>query len=235
MPERIAAPPTVLVVVTNHGMIDNRPTTGVWFTEFSEPYAALVAAGAEVTVASPLGGPAPVDPRGYPDRSGIAEVRDALAALNATLPLAEVDLADVDGVFFPGGHGPMFDLATDARTKRCVAAAWEMGTPVAAVCHGPAALLDVNLSDGATLLHGRRVTGFTRGEDAQDALFARMPFSLQERMSGEGATFVEGAPGAVHVETDGLLVTGQNPASAEATAQAFLAVLGQASDVGTAV
>lgn len=210
MPRRTAAPPTVLVVVTNHGMIDD-------------------------TVASPLGGPAPVDPRGYPAREDIAEVCDALAALNATLPLAQVDLSDVDGVFFPGGHGPMFDLATDARTKRCVAAAWDSGKPVAAVCHGPAALLDVRLSDGTTLLRGRRVTGFTRGEDTQDALFAHMPFSLQERMSAEGAAFVERAPGTVHVETDGLLVTGQNPASAEATAHAFLSVLGRVSGRTVAV
>jgi putative intracellular protease/amidase len=224
----VPTPRTVLVVVTNHGTIDHRPRTGVWFTEFSEPYAALTAAGAAITVASPLGGPAPVDPRGYPSREDIAEARDALAVLNATLPLDAVDVGAVDGVFFPGGHGPMFDLATDLGTKRCIRAAWEAGKPVAAVCHGPAALLDVELSDGTTLLHGRRVTGFTRGEDAEDALFASMPFSLQERMSAEGATFVEEPPRTVHVETDGLLVTGQNPASAAATAEAFLAVLRRA-------
>lgn len=215
----------VLVVVTSHGDIDGRPTTGIWFTEFSEPYAALLAAGVDVTVASPRGGPSPVDPRAYPGRGEIAEARDALMALNATVHLDRVDPDEFDGIFFPGGHGPMFDLATDELAKRAVRTVWEAGKPVAAVCHGPAALLDVTLSDGATLLHGRTVTGFTRGEDAADELFAHMPFALQDRMGAEGATFVEQPPGAVHVEVDGLLVTGQNPASAAATAEAFLSVL----------
>jgi putative intracellular protease/amidase len=221
----MTSPPAILMIVTNHGDIDGKPTTGVWFTEFSEPYAVLIAAGAQVTVASPRGGPAPVDPRGYPSREDIAGQRDALAALNATVPLAGIDVDAFDGVFVPGGHGPMFDLAADTTTKHQIKAAWESGKPVAAVCHGPAALLGVSLSDGSTLLHGRRVTGFTRGEDAEDALFAHMPFPLQERMSAEGAKFIEGAPGSVHVEVDGRLVTGQNPASAMATAEAFLSVL----------
>ena len=213
------------MVVTSHGDIDGKPTTGVWFSEFAEPYAALVAAGMQLTVASPRGGPAPVDPRGYPSRDAIAQVRDALAALNATVCLDQVDTDAFDGVFVPGGHGPMFDLATDATTKRCIAALWEAGKPVAAVCHGPAALLDVPLPDGTTLLAGRRVTGFTHGEDAADALFAHMPFSLQDRMSAEGAIFIEQPAQTVHVEIDGPLVTGQNPASAAATAEACLAVL----------
>ena len=218
----------ILMVVTNHGDIDDKPTTGIWFTEFSEPFEAFRQAGANITVASPNGGPAPVDPRGYPSHDAIAAVRDALAVLNATTRLSHVDLAAFDGVFFPGGHGPMFDLAVDPAVKSLIAAFWDAGKPVAAVCHGPAALLDVRLTDGTTLLHGRRVTGFTKGEDAEDALFAHMPFSLQDRMSAEGAAFVEQPPKSVHVETDGRLVTGQNPASAEATAAAFLAALAQA-------
>lgn len=216
---------SVLMVVTNHGDIDGVPTTGVWFSEFSEPFAALTIAGVRVTIASPRGGPAPVDPRGYPSRDDIAGVRDALAALNATIHLDALDPGLFDGIFIPGGHGPMFDLATHPVTKDHIRSAFEAHKPVAAVCHGPAALLDVRLSDGSTLLHGRRVTGFTRGEDAVDELFARMPFSLQDRMSREGATFVENPPHSVHVEIDGQLVTGQNPASATATAEAFLRVL----------
>ena len=217
----------ILMVVTSHGDVDGKPTTGIWFSEFSEPYAAFQTAGADVTVASPRGGPAPVDPRGYPSTEEIAGVRDALAALNATVHLPSIDPAGFDAVLFPGGHGPMFDLATDPETKRLIAALWEAGKPVSAVCHGPAALLDVTLSDGTTLLHGRTVTGFTRGEDAKDSLFAHMPFSLQDRMEAEGAGFVEGPSQAVHVETDGRLVTGQNPASATATAAAFLDVLAE--------
>ncbi len=215
----------VLMVVTNHGDIDGKPTTGIWFTEFSEPFEAFRRADVEVTLASPKGGAAPVDPRGYPTKEEIAGVRDALAALNATVRLASVDPGDFDGVFFPGGHGPMFDLAVDPEVKRLIAEFWDAGKPVSAVCHGPAALLDVRLKDGSTLLEARKVTGFTKGEDAGDALFAHMPFSLQERMSAEGAHFVEKPPRSVHVETDGRLVAGQNPASAGATAMAFLSAL----------
>ena len=218
-------PANILMVVTSHGDIHGKPTTGIWFTEFSEPFDAFVASGAAVTVASPRGGPAPVDPRGYPRREDIVAARDALAALNATTHLSDIRAEAFDGVFFPGGHGPMFDLAGDPATKTLVAAFWQVGKPVAAVCHGPAALLGVSLGAGTTLLAGRRVTGFTRGEDSQDALFAHMPFALQDRMEAEGAQFVEQPPRAVHVETDGHLVTGQNPASATVTAEAFLRVL----------
>jgi putative intracellular protease/amidase len=215
----------ILMVVTNHTEIDGEPATGVWFSEFAEPFAVFQKAGCDVVVASPHGGPAPVDPRGYPKADEIAVARDALARLNATRKLAKMHNDDFDGIFMPGGHGPMFDLAADPEVKRLIADFWAAGKPVGAVCHGPASLLQVPLGDGSTLLRGKRVTGFTRGEDAQDALFAHMPFSLQDRMEAEGAKFVEGAPRAVHTETDGYLVTGQNPASGEATARAFLDVL----------
>jgi putative intracellular protease/amidase len=217
----------ILMVVTNHWAIDGEPKTGVWFTEFSEPFAIFIDAGASVTVGSPNGGPAPVDPRGYPGKDKIAEVRDALERLNSTRPLSAIRVEEFDGIFMPGGHGPMFDLATDAHLKRLIAAFWQAGKPVGAVCHGPAALLDVPLSGGSTLLRGRRVTGFTKGEDATDPLFAHMPFSLQVRMMAEGAKFVEHPPESVHAETDGLLVTGQNPASAAVTAHAFLSAVGR--------
>jgi putative intracellular protease/amidase len=215
----------VLVVVTNYGSIDGEPKTGVWFTEFSEPFAVFQEAGLDITVASPHGGPAPVDPRGYPSKAQIADVRDALERLNATRPLSKLRQEDFDGIFMPGGHGPMFDLATDPEIKRLIAAFWQADKPVGAVCHGPASLLQVPLPDSTTLLKNKRVTGFTKGEDSVDALFAHMPFSLQERMSAEGANFIEQPPRSIHTETDGLLVTGQNPASAEATAQAFLKLL----------
>ena len=218
-------PFNILIVVTSHGDIDSVPTTGIWFTEFSEPLESFKQAGAHIVVASPRGGPAPVDPRGYPSREAIADVRDALAILNATTPLSALKQQNFDGLFFPGGHGPMFDLATDRHIKALIAAFWQSHKPIAAVCHGPAALLGVSLADGRTSLQGKTVTGFTKGEDAVDALFEHMPFSLQERMIAEGATFIEQPPRSVHTETDGLLVTGQNPASAEATAAAFLQVL----------
>jgi putative intracellular protease/amidase len=215
------------MVVTSHGHIHGEPTTGVWFTEFSEPYQVLMDRHIEVTVASPRGGPAPVDPRGYPSRESIASVRDALERLNATRPLEKMRAGDFDGIFMPGGHGPMFDLATDPKIKTLIAEFWTKGKPVAAVCHGPASLLNVPLDKGSTLLKNRRVTGFTHAEDQVDALFRDMPFSLEARMREEGAHVIAEPPRAVHVEIDGRLVTGQNPASAEATARAFLDVLGQ--------
>jgi putative intracellular protease/amidase len=215
----------VLMVVTSHGDIGGEPATGVWFSEFAEPFEVLRTAGCRITVASPRGGPAPIDPRGYPAAPEIAAARDALEQLNATRPLARMRAEDFDAIFLPGGHGPMFDLASDPAIKRLLAAFWEAGKAVAAVCHGPASLLDVPLAGGRTLLAGRRVTGFTRGEDAIDALFSHMPFSLQDRMTAEGAQFIEQPPRSVHTETDGRLVTGQNPASGIATAMAFLAVL----------
>jgi putative intracellular protease/amidase len=217
--------PRILIVVTSHGDIDEKPTTGIWFTEFSEPFATFIKGGASITVASPRGGPAPVDPRGYPSKEEIASVRDALAVLNATVHLASVAAADFDAVFFPGGHGPMFDLATDQRAKALIRTFWESGKPVAAVCHGPAALLGVTLADGSRLLNGKTVTGFSKGEDATDALFSHMPFSLADRMIADGARYIDRPPKSIHTETDGNLVTGQNPASAQATAEAFLDVL----------
>jgi putative intracellular protease/amidase len=217
----------ILMVVTSHGNIHGEPTTGVWFTEFSEPYKVLIDRHIEVTVASPHGGPAPVDPRGYPSRESIANDRDSLERLNATRPLEKMRAGDFDGIFMPGGHGPMFDLATDPNIKTLIAEFWTGGKPVAAVCHGPASLLNVPLDRGSALLQGRRVTGFTHAEDQVDALFKHMPFSLETRMREEGARFIAEPPRTVHVETDGRLVTGQNPASAEATARAFLDVLGR--------
>ncbi len=215
----------ILMVVTSAGMIDGRPTTGLWFSEFAEPRAALLAAGATLTVASLLGGPCPVDPRGYPAEADIAEARDALATLNATLQLAGIRHDGFDGIFMPGGHGPMFDLATHAGLKALIADFWSAGKVVGSVCHGPASLLNVVLPGGTTLLHGRTVTGFTYQEDREDALFAHMPFSLQDRMTLEGANFVEGPAHQPHVEVDGRLVTGQNPQSGKVTAEAFVSLL----------
>jgi putative intracellular protease/amidase len=215
----------LLVVVTSHGNIDGKPTTGIWFSEFAEPYDVFVEAGIDVTVASPRGGAAPIDPRGYPTIDAIAAAQPAMQRLNATLPLDGLTHEGFDALFFPGGHGPMFDLAGDARVKRLIGDFWQADKPVGAVCHGPAALLDVVLPGGMTLLHGRRVTGFSAAEDAQDALFAHMPFSLEARLRDEAADFSAGPAREPHVEIDGRLVTGQNPASATAVARAFVGVM----------
>ncbi len=215
----------ILMVVTSHGDIGGVPTTGVWFSEFAEPYEVFIRSGAKVTVASPRGGPSPVDPRGYPKREEIAEVRDALERLNATLPLASIKSSDFDAIFLPGGHGPMFDLANHSGLKALIGEFWTDQKVVGSVCHGPASLLNVVLPGGVTLLNGRRVTAFTHAEDREDKLFSHMPFSLQDRMTLEGTSFIEHPARQPHVETDGRLVTGQNPQSGKITAEAFLQVL----------
>lgn len=212
----------ILIVVTSHGDIEGKPKTGIWFSEFAEPMDIFERAGFTFTVASPRGGPAPVDPRGYPSKETISDGRNALAVLNATEHLENLDVAAFDGVFFPGGHGPMFDLATDLTVKKLIADFWQADKPVGAVCHGPAALLDVRLPDGETLLTGRKATGFSPGEDAKDTLFSHMPFSLSERMKAENCQYVAGPDQQPHVQRDGNLITGQNPASAKITAEAFV-------------
>lgn len=212
----------ILFVVTSHGNIEGPPATGIWFSEFSEPYEVVTPAGASVVVASPRGGPAPIDPRGYPSAAQIGPARDALERLNATLPLSAVKATDFDAILLPGGHGPMFDLATDPAVKALIADFWTQGKVVGSVCHGTASLLNVELPGGSTLLHGRRVTAFTHNEDSDDKLFAHMPFSLHQRITREGADFVQGPAHEPHVEVDGRLVTGQNPQSALAFARAFM-------------
>jgi putative intracellular protease/amidase len=214
--------PRVLLVVTSSGMIQGKPMTGVWLNEFAEPFVALAAAGCEITVASPNGGPAPVDPRSYPTAAAIADQRDSLASLNTTMRLADLDADDFDGVFVVGGHGPMFDLATDPATKRLLVAFHVARKPIAAVCHGVAALLGVDLGGGRQLLTGRRVTGFSEAEDRRDPLFQHMPFSLAAALRQVGADYRATAAGEAWVEVDALLVTGQNPASALPAARAFL-------------
>jgi len=218
-------PKKLLIVVTSHGNIEGKPTTGIWFSEFAEPYEVFVQAGIDVTVTSPRGGAAPIDPRGYPTAADIVAARPAMERLNATLPIDDLQHEPFDALFFPGGHGPMFDLADDRRVKKLVVAFWQAGKPVGAVCHGPAALLNVVLPGGVTLLHGRRATGFSAEEDASDALFAHMPFSLEARMRDEGAAYQAGLARKPHVVIDGRLVTGQNPASAIDVARAFVAVM----------
>jgi len=215
----------ILVVVTSHGVIEGAPRTGIWFTEFSEPLAVLSAAGCDVTIASPLGAAAPIDPRSFPAQSEITAAHEALRRLNATHPLSALRADDFGAIFLPGGHGPMFDTARDATLKSLLRDFHSAGKPIGAVCHGPAGLLGVALPAGGTLLAGRRVTGFTHAEDAVDELFGFMPFSLEAAMTAEGAHFVERPPKTAHVEVDGLLVTGQNPASATVTAEAFVEVV----------
>jgi putative intracellular protease/amidase len=213
----------VLVVVTSHAVIptSGKPT-GLWFEEFSTPYLAFREAGLEVIVASTQGGVAPVDPRSLPVPDGAQE---AYATLQQTMPVAELDARDYDAIFFPGGHGTMFDLPDDADLQRLLRDFAESDKVIAAVCHGPAGLVSATYSDGTPLVAGKTVTAFTNAEEDAAQFTQDMPFLLETRLRELGAKFVAAENWSDHIEQDGNLITGQNPQSSESIAQALIRAL----------
>jgi putative intracellular protease/amidase len=225
----------ILVVLTSHDRLgDTGQPTGFWLEELAAPYYAFKDAGAELTLASPLGGQPPLDPKSSDPASQTDATRrfdadpQAKAALAATRRLAEVSIDDYDAVFYPGGHGPLWDLAEDAHSIALIEWAVEAGKPVGAVCHAPGVLRHVKQASGEPLVAGRRVTGFTNSEEAAVGLTEVVPFLVEDMLKARGGQFFRGADWAPHVETDGLLVTGQNPASSEPAAAALLTLLGRA-------
>ena len=227
----------VLFIVTSADTLAPGHPTGVWLEEYAIPYVALSEAGIGVTVASPKGGQGPIDPKTAPDAKAAARWEKALAALARTRPLAEVSVTDFDAVFVPGGHGPMVDLATDPAVASLIGDFAKSGKLVAAVCHGPAALLGVTGSDGQPFLKDRKMTGFTNGEEGLAKLQTVVPFLLEDRLRAAGAKFEHAlVPGACHVVSDGALITGQNPASSEAVAKTLMEALAarQAAAIGVA-
>jgi len=222
----------ILMVLTSHDQLgDTGKPTGFWLEEFASPYYVLKDAGAELTLASPKGGQPPVDPKSQAEDAQTAATRrfeaddDARAALATTVPLSTVDVGDFDAVFYPGGHGPLWDLAEDTDSIALIETATATGKPVAAVCHAPAVLAHVRDSTGAPLVRGKRVTGFSNTEEAAVGLTEVVPFLLEEMLRGNGGDYRRAEDWNSHVERDGLLITGQNPASSDATAEALLAAL----------
>ena len=222
----------ILMVLTSHDQLgDTGHPTGFWLEEFASPYYVLKDAGAELTLASPKGGQPPVDPKSQAEDAQTAATRrfeaddEARAALAATVPLSTIDIGDFDAVFYPGGHGPLWDLAEDTDSIALIESASAAGKPVAAVCHAPAVLRHVKDSTGAPLVRGKRVTGFSNTEEAAVGLTDVVPFLLEEMLRGNGGDYRRSEDWNSHVERDGLLITGQNPASSDATAEALLAVL----------
>jgi putative intracellular protease/amidase len=213
--------PRVLVITSNHPELAGKPN-GTYLPELAHALHVLDEAGIAYDLASPKGGAIP----GYggdADELTKTMLADPAFArrLQDTARLAEVDPAGYDGVFFPGGYGLLFDLADDADSQRLTAALFERGAPVAAVCHGPAALSRVRLTDGRMLLAGREVTGFTREEEVAMSTLDAIPFLLEQRMLEVGATYRKRAAWQVLVVEDGALITGQNPASAAAVGEAL--------------
>ncbi|MCW3149747.1 type 1 glutamine amidotransferase domain-containing protein [Stutzerimonas stutzeri] len=222
----------VLIVLTSHDQLgDTGKPTGFWLEEFAAPYFVLRDAGVELTLASPRGGQPPLDPKSdEPDAQTEATRRfkadaEAQRALASSVPLAQVAAADFDALFFPGGHGPLWDLAQDSHCIALIEAFVRANKPVAAVCHAPAVLTEVRAPGGEFLVKGRGVTGFTNSEEAAVELTEVVPFLLEDRLQARGGNYSKGPDWAPYVVVDGRLITGQNPASSEAAAEALLELL----------
>jgi putative intracellular protease/amidase len=222
----------ILMVLTSHDQLgDTGKKTGFWLEEFAAPYYVLKDAGAEITLASPKGGQPPLDPKSdAPDAQTEATERfkadqTAQQLLASTTPLSQIDAADFDAVFYPGGHGPLWDLAEDKDSIALIEAFAAKDRPVAAVCHAPGVLRHVKGTDGKPLVSGRKVAGFTNSEEEAVGLTDVVPFLVEDMLKENGGLYEKGADWGVHVVTDGKLVTGQNPASSEAAAKALLALL----------
>ena len=222
----------ILMVLTSHDRLgDTGQKTGFWLEEFAAPYYVFKDAGAEIVVASPKGGQPPLDPKSdAPDTQTAATVRfnedaDALAVLANTQRLKDVVDDEFDALFYPGGHGPMWDLAEDTDSIRLIEQAFSAGKPVAAVCHGPAVFRHPRGALGEPLVKDKRVTGFSNEEEAAVGLADVVPFSLEDVLKQNGARYERGAVWQSYVVTDGRLVTGQNPASSEAAAEDVLRLL----------
>ncbi|MCX2974117.1 type 1 glutamine amidotransferase domain-containing protein [Halieaceae bacterium IMCC8485] len=222
----------VLIVLTSHDQLgDSGEKTGFWLDEFAAPYYRLLDAGTDLTLASPAGGQPPLDPKSsQPDAQTDATKRfdadsGAQAQLANTLRLAEVSADNFDGVFYPGGHGPLWDLADDSDSIALIERFMQQGKPVAAVCHAPAVLVNASAADGGALVKGLNVTGFSNSEEATVGLTEIVPFLLEDRLQALGAHYTAGEDWHPHAVVDGLLITGQNPGSSEITADHLLAAL----------
>lgn len=223
----------ILMVLTSHDkMGDTGKKTGFWLEEFAAPYYVFKDSGADITIASPKGGQPPIDPSSDDDGAQTDDTRrfkadaDAQQQLASTLKLADVTESGFDAIFYPGGHGPLWDLAEDADSKRLIEAFAAADRPVGAVCHAPAVFRHTLGADGKPLVSGRRVTGFTNTEEDAVGLTNIVPFLVEDMLKANGGTYEKGDDWASFVLRDGKLVTGQNPASSAAAAQEILALLG---------
>jgi len=223
------------MVLTSHDRLGNTGhKTGFWLEEFAAPYYVFKDAGAQLTLASPLGGQPPLDPKSDDAASQTDATRRfkndsaAQAALAATLKLTTLNSTDFDAVFYPGGHGPLWDLAEDPASIALIDTMIAAGKPVAAVCHAPGVLRHARAPGGMSLVKGKNVTGFTNTEEAAAGLTQVVPFLVEDMLKERGAHFTKANDWQPHVVVDGLLITGQNPASSEPAAKALLATLRKA-------
>lgn len=224
----------ILMVLTSHGQLGKTDkATGLWLEELAAPYYVFKDAGAALTLASPAGGQPPIDPNSEsPDSETDATRRfradpEAMQAVAQTHKLAEIDGDAFDAVFYPGGHGPLWDLAEDKDSLKLIEGAYAQGKPVAAVCHGVAALRDARGPFGLPLVRGKSVTGFSDSEERAAGLIDVVPFRVEDMLKDNGGEYSKGADWKAHVVTCGNLITGQNPASSADAAKAILQQLQQ--------
>jgi putative intracellular protease/amidase len=210
----------VLFVVTSHSELGNTgKKTGLWIEEFAAPYYRLHDLGKEIVIASPKGGPTPIDPKSdLPENKTEATKRyysdkETQDKLGNAVKLSTVSAGDFDTVFYPGGHGPMWDLASDKDSAKLIEAFYFSGKPVTLVCHAPVALKYARRPDGLWLIEGKRITAFTNTEEETAQLTEVVPFSLEDMLKQRGCNFLKGEDWKPFVTRDGLLITGQNPAS----------------------
>lgn len=222
----------VLMVLTSHDKLgDTGHKTGFWVEEFAAPYYVFVDAGVDVTLASPKGGKPPMDPNSTaPDAQTEATERlekDSTAQhkLETTCTLDDVDPDDFDAIFYPGGHGPLWDLTNNEQSIKLIEHFWSKDKPVSAVCHAPAVLLNAKTPSGDPIVQGRTVTGFSNTEEAAVELTDVVPFLLEDELTAKGSHYRKVDDWQAYAVQDGMLITGQNPASSEQTAQRLLDVL----------
>ena len=225
----------ILMVLTSHDQLGNTgKKTGFWLEEFAAPYYVFKDAGANITVVSPAGGQPPLDPSSDAPESQTDATRRfksdtaAQAVLAHTGKLAGLSKKpgeDFDALFYPGGHGPLWDLAEDAHSIKLIESMAVAGKTISAVCHAPGVLKNVKAADGSPLVKGKKVTGFTNTEEAAVKLTDIVPFLVEDMLAKNGGLYSKGADWQPYVVTDGKLITGQNPASSEAAAHAVLSQL----------
>ena len=219
----------ILMVLTSHDQLgDTGKKTGFWLEEFAAPYYVFKDAGAKITVVSPKGGQPPLDPKSDAPESQTDATRRfksdaaAQAVLAHTGQLSTMSGDDFDAVFYPGGHGPLWDLADDKDSIKLIESMEAAGKTVSAVCHAPGVLRHTKAADGTPLVKGKKVTGFTNTEEAAVQLTDIVPFLVEDMLVKNGGMYSKGADWQPYVVTDGKLITGQNPASSEAAAHAVL-------------
>ncbi|CAN7664139.1 type 1 glutamine amidotransferase domain-containing protein [Acidovorax sp. LjRoot118] len=223
----------ILMVLTSHDQLgDTGKKTGFWLEEFAAPYYVFKDAGVQITLASPKGGQPPLDPKSDDPGAQTDATRrfkadaDAQNVLANTVALASVRAEDFDAVFYPGGHGPLWDLAEDALSIALIEKTFAAGKPLALVCHAPGVLRHAKAPNGKPLVDGKKVTGFTNTEEEAVQLTKVVPFLVEDMLQANGGQYSKGADWAPYVLTDGNLITGQNPASSEQGAHAVLQQLG---------